>query len=212
MDKNDENFSEEAFLNDVASVDWEQVLGHSDNSNVLVTNWSSIFSAIIEKHAPLKQIRVSERYCQWVNANLKGLLRTRDRLKKAAVKCNSQILIASYKQVRNRVNSLNRTLKRQYFSEKISMQQDNMKDSWKTINQLLNKRSKTTNIESLKDDKGNNIVDKQEIADTMNKFFCSIGKVLAKNITEKPNPLFQGNTKSTKRVKPLDLGQLVSRT
>ena len=43
-----------------------------------------------------------------------------------------------------------------------------MKESWKTINQLLNKRSKTTNIESLKDDKGNIIVDKQEIAETMN--------------------------------------------
>ena len=37
------NFSEEAFLNDVASIDWEQVLGHSDDINVLVNNWSSIF-------------------------------------------------------------------------------------------------------------------------------------------------------------------------
>ena len=110
-------FSEEAFSNDVASMDWEQVLGHSDDINVLVNNWSSIFSAIIEKHAPLRQIRVSERY-PWVNTNLKGLIRTRDRLKKAAVKCNSQILMASYKQVRNKVNSLNLTLKRQYFSEK----------------------------------------------------------------------------------------------
>ena len=64
-----------------------------------------------------------------------------------------------------------------------------MKESWKTIYQLLDKRSKTTNIESLKDDKGNNIVDKQEIAETMNKFFCSLGKDLAKNIKEKPNPL-----------------------
>ena len=45
-----------------------------------------------------------------------------------------------------------------------------MEESWKTINQLLNKRSKTTNIESLKDDKGNNIADKREIAETMNKF------------------------------------------
>ena len=191
---------------------WEQVLGHSDDINVLVNNWSSIFSAIIEKHAPLRQIRVSERYCPWVNANLKGLIQTRDRLKKAAVKCNSQILMASYKQVRNRVNSLNLTLKRQYFSEKLSMQQGNMKESWKTINQLLNKRSKTTNIESLKDDKGNNMVDKQEIAETMNKFFCSIGKDLAKNIKENQIHYFQGNTKSTKRVKLLDLGQLVSRT
>ena len=67
-----------------------------------------------------------------------------------------------------------------------------MKESWKTINQLLDKRSKTTNIESLKDDKGNNIVDKQEIVATMNKFSCSIGKDLAENIKEKNNPLRSG--------------------
>ena len=158
----------------------------------LLTTGHLFFSAIIEKHAPLRQIRVSERYYPWVNTNLKGLIRTRDRLKKTAVKCNSKILMASYKQVRNKVNSLNLTLKRQYFSEKITMQQGNMKESWKTTNQLLNKRSKTTNIESLKDDEGNFIVDKQEIVETMNGFFCSIGKDLAKKYERKPNPLLSG--------------------
>ena len=76
------NFSEEVFLNDGASVDRVQVLCPSDDINVLANNWSSIFSAIIEKHAPLRQIRVSEMYCPWVNASLKGLIRTRDMLKK----------------------------------------------------------------------------------------------------------------------------------
>ena len=127
-------------------------------------------------------------------------------VEKAAVKCNSQTLMAVYKQVRNKVNCLNLTLKRQYFSEKLTMQQGNMKESWKTINQLLNKRSKTTNIESLKDDKGNNIADKREIAETMNKCFCSIGKDLAKNIKEKPNPLLSGEYQINKEGKPLDLG------
>ena len=81
-----------------------------------------------------------------------------------------------------------------------------MKESWKTINQLLNKRSKTTNIESLKDDKGNNIVDKQEIAETMNKFFCSIGKDLAKNVKEKPNTLLSGDYQINKEGKTFRFG------
>ena len=89
------------------------------------------------------------------------------------------------------------------------MQQGDMKESWKTINQLFNKRSKITNIESLKDDKSNDIVDKQE---TMNKIFCSIGKDLAKNIKEKPNPLISGEYQINNEGKTLDLGQLVSRT
>ena len=94
----------------IASIDWKQVVGLSDNINVLVENLSPFFSATIDKHAPLRQIRVSE-YCPWVNAYLKGSIRDRDRLKKAAVKCNSQILMASYRQVRNRANKLNLTQK-----------------------------------------------------------------------------------------------------
>ena len=88
------------------------------------------------------------------------------------------------------------------------MQQGNMKESWKTINQLLNKRSKTTNIESLTDDKGNNIVDKQEIAETKNKSFCLIGKELAKNIKEKPNLLLSGEYEINKEGKTFRSGAI----
>ena len=45
----------------------------------------------------------------------------------------------SYRQARNKVNSLNIQLKKQYFSTKISESKWNMKESWKTLNELLNK-------------------------------------------------------------------------
>ena len=43
-------------------------------------------SFVIEKHAPLKEIRVSERYCPWIDKDLKRLMSTIDRLKAAALK------------------------------------------------------------------------------------------------------------------------------
>ena len=64
---------------------------------------------------------------------------TRDRVKKAACKSKSPILMDSYRQARNKVNSLNIQLKKQYFSTKISECKGNMKESWKTINELLKK-------------------------------------------------------------------------
>ena len=54
-------------------------------------------------------------------------------------------------QYRNRVNALNKALKKQYFSDKINNNKGNMKDSWQTINQLLKKRPQSTNIVSLKE-------------------------------------------------------------
>ena len=57
------NFDKDAFLADVAGICWEQGLNEKDDINVLVTQWSTLFSFIIDKHAPIKSLRVSERYC-----------------------------------------------------------------------------------------------------------------------------------------------------
>ena len=52
------NFNEEAFLADVSGISWEQMLTATDNIDILVNLWSNLFSAIIEKHAPMTEMRV----------------------------------------------------------------------------------------------------------------------------------------------------------
>ena len=52
---------------------WEQMLLETDDINVLVNDWSNLFSIIIEKLAPLIEMRVSEKYCPWINKDLKNL-------------------------------------------------------------------------------------------------------------------------------------------
>ena len=171
-------FNGEAFLSDVASICWEQIVRKSNNLDSLVQEWTNIFSYIVEKHAPLKSIRVSEKYCPFIKSDLKAMIRSRDKLKKAAVKSGSPLLLASYRHVRNKVNRLNIDLKREYITTKIQSSQGDMKETWKTLHQLMNKRSKSTTIDLLKQD-GKNISNKKEISDTMNKYFCSVGKALA---------------------------------
>ena len=185
------NFDKDAFLADVADICWEHGLDETDDVNVLVTQWSTLFSLIIDKHAPIKTLRVSERYCPWVNDDLKKLIRSRDKLKKAAVKSKSLLLMSSYRHIRNKINKQNSELKRQYFSERLAQAKGNMKESWKTINQVLNKRSKSTNIDLLKGP-GGEIINRQEISNSMNEYFCSVGKGLASKIDDSPNPILTG--------------------
>ena len=78
-------------------------------------------------------------------------MKTGDRRETAVIKSKSRVLMDAYRQVCNRVNSLNIQLKRQCFSAKISECKGNMKESWKTVNKLLNKRSKSCNIDCRKD-------------------------------------------------------------
>ena len=63
------------------------------DANLLVQQFSNVFSQVIGKHAPLRQIRVSEIYCPWINSDSKNLIRTRDRFKRSAAKHKSQHLM-----------------------------------------------------------------------------------------------------------------------
>ena len=94
------NFNEEAFPADVSGMCWEQMLTGTDDRDVLVSNWSNLLSLIIEKHAPMTVMRVSEKYCPWTDKDLKKLMQTRDKLKNAVAKVKSQFLMDSYRQVR----------------------------------------------------------------------------------------------------------------
>ena len=184
------NFNEENFLNDLQQIDWKSIVSNTDDINLIVEQWTNMFSLILEKHAPLRCRRVSEKFCPWLTKDFKCLSATRDRLKLAAVRSKSKIIMDAYKQMRNRVNRLNKDLKRDYFTNKIALSQGDLKNTWKTINMVLNKKSKTTQIQSLDVD-GKHVTDNNAVAQTMNDFFCDIGKSLSDKIPQKANPLIE---------------------
>ena len=64
-------------------------------------------------------------------------------------------------------------------------------ESSRPINQAIKKRSKTTKIDMFKE-LGSDIFIKQEIANTMNDYFCSVGKGLASKIEAVPNLMVTG--------------------
>ena len=67
-----------------------------------------------------------------------------------------------------------------------------MKETWKATNALLNKRYKSTKITSLTE--GDiQVLEKKEISNTMNDYFCTIGQELADEIDQSPNPLLVGD-------------------
>ena len=95
------DFDQNSVLSDISSIDWDSILNCSKDINTAVENWSNVLSMIIEKHAPMRHRRVSEKYCPWITTQLKASARTRDRLRKSTVKAGSEILLTAYRHVRN---------------------------------------------------------------------------------------------------------------
>ena len=116
-------FNEEAVLAYVSGICWEQSRTETDDINLLANFWSEMFSLIIEKHALLIEMRVSENYCPWIDNDLWDLMHTRDKLKQ------SPIFMDSYRKIHNKVNALNVLLKKKNYTNRISACKGNMKAS-----------------------------------------------------------------------------------
>ena len=84
--------NEEAFLADASRICCDQIITRTDDIDVLVSNYSNLFSLMIEKHAPMTVMRVSEKYGLWIDKDLKKLMHTSDKLKKAAAKTSPNSL------------------------------------------------------------------------------------------------------------------------
>ena len=128
----------------------------------------------------------------WKGLEFKLMCRSRDRLKKLAVSHKSDILMQAYRQMRNRVNKLNLNLKREFFANKIASYDGDLKTTWKTINQVPNRKSMTTHIASLEVE-GKTVSGDTAIAESMNNFFCEIGKTLSDKIPQSSNPLLDND-------------------
>ena len=135
--------------------------------------------------------RVSERYSPWLTPELKRMIKSRDKIKASAIKNKSEILMAAYRQLRNKVNNTCKILKREYYTDKINASEGNPKETWSTINKVINKRSKTTMISSLSDG-DESISNPIDIANKMNDFFCTVGDQLSRDIPETYNSLLEG--------------------
>ena len=104
------------------------------------------------------------------------------------------------RQTLNKVNTLSIKVKREFFTNTIASQNGDLKSAWKTINMVLNKKLKTTQIASL-EVYGSLISDSKSVAESINNFFCSIGNALSGMIPETPYPLLNNEY----LVKPQDL-------
>ena len=104
----------------------------------------------------------------------------RDYLKRQSINLGSTTYDKAYKRCKNKLNSLIKKTKEEYFKAKLSNAK-NSKESWQAINELLNKRSKTTQIKQLNiNDRV--ITDDDKIADSFNEYFSTIGCTLSDKI------------------------------
>ena len=124
----------------------------------------------------------------WVTPGILKSIRTKDKLYKKYItkptSANKIKYTIKYTEFRNLLNYLLRTFKKSYITAEIETNKFNIKQTWKTLNNLLGRNKQTKLPDFFKDKDGNKITDSTNIADNFNSFFTNIGSKLAEKISD----------------------------
>ena len=75
--RNLKHYSKEAFRKDTANSEWESIMELSD-LNIMCAEWEKLFTHILDKHAPISQRKVRNKYSPHISAELKRKMFLRD--------------------------------------------------------------------------------------------------------------------------------------
>lgn len=106
------------------------------------------------------------------------------------MKTRTNVSEEKYKKYKNKLTAILRRCEKQYFTELLEINKGNMKETWKILNGLINKKSKGKQISTEFNGDESKITGDKTIANGFNNFFVNIGPSLAKRIPKCKDSLF----------------------
>jgi len=168
----------------LSKVNWHDELDNND-ANDCYNKFVSIFTKIYDECIPMRKYKCTnktEPRFPWITRGLLKSINTKNKLYKRYIQKPCEERLSIFKNYRNKLNSLIRKSKREYYERKFESVKYNMRKTWKTINSVIG-RNKKNNIQAqFTSAHGHNISNPQEIADEFNNFFVNVGPNLASTI------------------------------
>ena len=176
-------FCEDVRINLVANTD--NSFDESDNYKGLVKSIGDAQKKQIDSKR-FKYNKYRHKKCKWITFGLLKSIEFRDNLYRELKKTpidrddyrNKKINLRTYNRIINRSKTY---LKKRYYAEKFHQLKNNIKLTWRLINEVLgNDPNKSISTKFNINDKC--ITDQQEIANHFNSFFASIGTKISQQI------------------------------
>ena len=177
-------FNVDDFKNDLRNAPWANMF-MQNNMHSTWKKFKSELTAIINRHAPLKEKIVRGKPSPWLKTSLHDKMHEHDYLLKVAWRTGSEKDWSGYKQARNNVAYSIRESKAQCFRNMFQEKIDQPKDFWKQIKKLFPSKTKSTSITSINVN-GKSTSDKKSISNAFCSFFTNVGSSLHSLLSKLP--------------------------
>ena len=144
--------------------------------------WKNLFLECVEKHAPLRTKRVRASNSPWITPQLKKRLHERDILKLKAIRSGNAYIWRKFNKIRNSTNNEVKLAKKVYFDNALKENRGDLCNTWRIINELTYRKSKSTFVNEVILNNSNSIHDPLELSEAFNDHFSNIGPRLANEI------------------------------
>ena len=172
----------------LSNYNWESVL-QSDDVDSAYNEFINVTKEKFNESCPLKKVNYKKMPIQpWLTKGLLNACKKQKTLYKQFLKCRTSITELRYKNYKNKLTTIKRKCKKQYFSKLINDNRDDIKGTWRILNSLINKKNSTIEYpDAFHSDDDSQVKGDRNIANHFNDFFVNVGPKLASKIEPPDN-------------------------
>ena len=167
---------------------WDEVYAEQ-NVNDSYKIFMQKLESLIDKFCPIRAQHVNSKHTwkPWITKALVNACRKKNQLYIKSIKTKLKSDDDKYKTYKNKLTKIIKTAEKLYYSRILEEQKNNIKGTWRILNQAIKGVSTPKNIPDVFVDNNTEIKDKKEIANGFNNFFVNVGPNLAKEIQTPSN-------------------------
>lgn len=175
------NFNEHSFLTDLEKAPF-QICHIFNDVDDQIWACQSLFSDIVNKHAPLKCKIVKGKGAPFMNSELRKSIHRRNMLRNKYLKQKTNSNWENYRRMRNACVKIRKKSVKQYFQTRCTTANSNSSEFWKTIKPFLPSSSNSGPSNIILNENNTVVSAHMDIANIMNDYFVNVASDIGSNV------------------------------
>ena len=128
-------------IQEIVHIPWDTMNLIDESVDNSLDAFNDLLLACLDDHAPIKTVKIRHKPNPFITADIRDLMKVRDRLHKRARETGMREDWEVFKELRNRVKFVLRKAEREYYNQQIYENKNNSGAMWKTIRSALPNKS-----------------------------------------------------------------------